>query len=221
VDYIVIATDKRASWQTEVQYFEPSFSGDVRLPLGSIPALPLGAEKIIVRRAAMELVPDAVVNLGIGIAASVASVAAEEGVSAAITLPPESGVIGGVPAGGQDFGQAYNPEAIIEHNGMFDYYDGGGLDLAYLGLAQADAEGNVNVSKFGRPMGPGGFINITQNPGSWCLPGHSPQGGSRPRSKTAGSASSKRAGTKSSRKPSNRSRSAGNTRGRRDAMSGT
>jgi propionate CoA-transferase len=163
VDYIVIATDKRACFQTEVQYFEPSFSGDLKVPLGSLPVLPLDADKIIVRRAAVELVPDAVVNLGVGIAASVASVAAEEGVSDAITLTTEAGVIGGVPAGGQDFGQAYNPEAIIEHNAMFDYYDGGGLDLAFLGLAQADAEGNVNVSKFGRPMGPGGFINITQN----------------------------------------------------------
>ncbi len=163
VDYIVIATDKRASWQTEVQYFEPSFSGDMKVPLNSIPVLPLSADKIVVRRAAMELSTNAVVNLGVGIAASVASIAMEEGVSSQITLTTEAGVIGGVPAGGQDFGQAYNPEAIIEHNAMFDYYDGGGLDIAYLGLAQTDADGNVNVSKFGRPMGPGGFINITQN----------------------------------------------------------
>jgi len=163
VDYIVIATDKSSCWQTEVQYYEPSFSGDVRIPQSSIPALPLSAEKIILRRAAMELMPDAVVNLGVGIAASVASVANEEGVLDRITMTTEAGVIGGVPAGGQDFGQAYNPEAIIEHNAMFDFYDGGGLDIAYLGFAQIDAEGNVNVSKFGRPMGPGGFINITKS----------------------------------------------------------
>jgi propionate CoA-transferase len=163
VDYIVIATDKRASWQTEVRYFEPSFSGDLKVPFDSIPVLPLDADKIIVRRAAMELHPGAVVNLGVGIAASVASIAMEEGVSGSITLTTEAGVIGGVPAGGQDFGHSYNPEAIIEHNAMFDYYDGGGLDLAFLGLAQTDADGNVNVSKFGRPMGPGGFVNITQN----------------------------------------------------------
>ena len=163
VDYIVIATDKRACWQTEVQYYEPAFSGDAKIPLKSIPVLPLGANKIIVRRAAMELIPNAIVNLGVGIAADVASIAMEEGVSDRLTLTTESGVIGGVPAGGQDFGQSYNPEAIIEHNAMFDFYDGGGLDLAFLGLAQADRDGNVNVSKFGRPMGTGGFVNITQN----------------------------------------------------------
>lgn len=162
VDYIVIATDKRYSWQTEIQYYEPSFAGHERVPLLSIPVLPLSADKIIVRRAAMELKKNAIVNLGVGIAASVASIAAEEGVSDQITLTTEAGVIGGVPAGGQDFGQSYNPEAIIEHNTMFDFYDGGGLDLAFLGLAQSDADGNVNVSKFGRPMGPGGFVNITQ-----------------------------------------------------------
>jgi propionate CoA-transferase len=141
VDYIVIATDKKACWQTEVQYFEPSFSGDIRVPLTSIPVMPLSAEKIMVRRAAMELVPNAVVNLGIGIAADVATIANEEGVSDMITLTTEAGVIGGVPAGGRDFGQAYNPEAIIEHNAMFDFYDGGGLDIAFLGLAQSDADG--------------------------------------------------------------------------------
>jgi propionate CoA-transferase len=163
VDYIVIATDKRASWQTEIQYYEPSFAGHAKVPLKSIPVLPLSADKVIVRRAAMELKPNAIVNLGVGIAASVASIAAEEGVSDQITFTTEAGVIGGVPAGGQDFGQSYNPEAIIEHNTMFDFYDGGGLDLAFLGLAQSDEDGNVNVSKFGRPMGPGGFVNITQN----------------------------------------------------------
>lgn len=163
VDHIVIAKDKRSSWQTEVQYYEPSFSGDAKIPLTSLKTLPLSADKIVVRRAAMELTPNAVANLGVGIAASVASIAAEEGVSDMITLTTEAGVVGGVPAGGQDFGQSYNPEAIIEHNAMFDFYDGGGLNIAFLGLAQTDAEGNVNVSKFGRPMGPGGFINITQS----------------------------------------------------------
>ena len=163
VDYIVIATDKSACWQTEVQYYEPAFSGDLKVPLDSIPVLPLSAEKIIARRAAMELIPNAVVNLGVGLAANVASIAMEEGVSGLITMTTEAGAIGGVPAGGQDFGHAYNAEAIIEHNAMFDFYDGGGLDLAFLGLAQTDAEGNVNVSKFGRPMGTGGFVDITQN----------------------------------------------------------
>jgi len=163
VDYIVIADDKDACWQTEERYYEPSFAGNMKVPLSSVPVLPLNTRKIIARRAAMELQANSIVNLGVGMAADVSLIAAEEGVTNMFTLTTEAGVIGGIPAGGGDFGHAYNPEAIIEHNAMFDFYDGGGLDIAILGLAQADKDGNVNVSKFGRPMGTGGFVNITQN----------------------------------------------------------
>lgn len=163
VDYLVIGRPEN-HLQTQQTYFNPSFSGDVKIPLHSIPPLPLDATKIIARRAAMELRPGAVVNLGVGIPAGVASVAVEEGVLDLFTLTTELGVFGGVPAFGLDFGASYNPEAMIDHSSMFDYYDGGGLDIAFLGLAQVDREGNVNVSKFGnRVMGPGGFINISQN----------------------------------------------------------
>lgn len=163
VDYVVIGRPEN-HFQTQQTYFNPSFSGDVKIPLQSIPPLPLDAKKIIARRAAMELRPRAVVNLGVGIPAGVASVAAEEGVNDLFTLTTELGVFGGIPAFGLDFGASYNPEAMIDHSSMFDYYDGGGLDIAFLGLAQVDGEGNVNVSKFGnRVMGPGGFINISQN----------------------------------------------------------
>jgi len=177
VDYVVIATDKDACWQTEQQYYEPSFSGELKVPVGNIPVLPLSDRKVIARRASMELVPGALVNLGIGMPTDVSLIAAEEHVNQKITLSTESGVIGGVSASGQDFGHAYNAEAMIQHGEMFDFYDGGGIDVAFLGLAQVDRFGNVNVSKFGRPMGAGGFINITQNSKKVVFTGNFTAGG--------------------------------------------
>ncbi|MCL6480020.1 MAG: acyl CoA:acetate/3-ketoacid CoA transferase [Peptococcaceae bacterium] len=164
VDYLVVATKPEHHFQTEGLYFNPAFAGDIKMPLDDIPNTPLDERKIIARRAAMELTPGAVVNLGIGIPSEIATVAAEENASELITLTTEIGNIGGVPANRPNFGHSYNSEACIEHHAQFDFYDGGGIDLAFLGLAQTDREGNINVSKFG-PMavGCGGFINISQN----------------------------------------------------------
>jgi propionate CoA-transferase len=163
VDHLVIGKPENHI-QTMFTYYEPAFSGEVKIPTGSLPKLPFDVRVIIARRCAMELTRGAVVNVGIGMPDGIPAVAAEEGVDDLMTLTTELGNIGGVPANGGDFAHAYNPEATVEHPSQFAWYDGGGLDHAFLGLAEADRHGNVNVSKFkGRAMGCGGFINITQN----------------------------------------------------------
>ena len=164
IDYVFTAKPEN-HMQTQQTYFNPAFAGDIKVPVESIPPLPLDAKKIIARRAAVELVPNSIINLGVGIPTTVSAIAAEEGVSDEMTLTTEIGLFGGIPASARwDFGAAYNYEASIDHASMFDFYDGGGLDVTFLGMAQADQEGNVNVTKFGRQVaGPGGFVNISQN----------------------------------------------------------
>jgi len=163
VDAVVIA-DPELHKQNYGTPYNPALSGELRVPLRNLERLPLDEKKVIARRAALELMPNSVVTLGIGLPDAIGVVANEERVHDLITLTVDPGVIGGVPLGGLDFGASVNFSAIIDHPYHFDFIDGGGLDAAYLGFAECDAAGNINASRFGRRVaGCGGFINISQN----------------------------------------------------------
>lgn len=161
VDVVVV---NPAQKQVVTHEYNPAFSGATKVALSSLERFPLDQRKVVARRALKEIRDGDVVNLGVGIADGVAAVAAEEGWLDHFILTIEQGIVGGVPARGVIFGVATNPVAILDQPSQFDFYDGGGLDITFLGFAQIDRAGNVNVSKFGsRIVGTGGFINISQN----------------------------------------------------------
>lgn len=172
VDYVVVAEPElhRQGYATDI--YRPELSGEIRCSTDQIPPMDMSVRKVIARRGAMELRPNVVINLGIGIPSGVGSVANEEGIANLSTLSLESGPMGGVPVEGVGFAGSVNPEAINTICDTFDLYDGGLLDMTFLGAAEIDEQGNVNVSRFGsRCTGPGGFINISQNTPKVCFMG--------------------------------------------------
>lgn len=164
VDCVVVAEEPTLHRMNYGVMYNAALAGEIRVPVGAMAKMPLDERKIVARRAAFELPINGVINLGVGAPDGVAAVANEEKVTPHITMTTEAGAVGGVLAGGSNFGSSTNAHSIIDQNQMFDFYHGGGLDLTCLGMAECDEEGNVNTSRFGgRLNGCGGFIDISQN----------------------------------------------------------
>lgn len=160
VDYVVVDPDQGQTYQID---FDPALNGDALKPDNEFGEFPLSIRKVIARRAALELAPETILNVGFGIPDGVVKVAREQGIAGTLMPTIEHGQFGGIPAEGLDFGAMYNSTAIVETGHMFDFYQGRGVDQAYLGFLQIDREGNVNVSKLGSSViGTGGFIDIAQ-----------------------------------------------------------
>ncbi len=169
IDYLYVDAEQ---WQTYATRDSPYYAGALRRPVTDEPPLPLDVRKIIARRSLLEFPPGAICNLGFGISQLIGRVAWEEGITDQLVLTVEQGIFGGVPVAGNEGGAGFNYQAMIEQPSMFDFYDGGGLDVASLSFAEVDAEGNVNVHAFsGRVRGPGGFPNISARTGKICFVG--------------------------------------------------
>ncbi|WP_032093506.1 CoA-transferase [Necropsobacter rosorum] len=166
IDAVVICDNPELDHrQTSSFAFDPAYCGDIRVPVAQSEALPLTVRKLIGRRALMELSQGDVLNVGTGIPNDViGSILSEEQVQEEVTLTVESGIYGGIPMGGIDFGIAKNSLALIRHDDQFDYYNGAGVDVTFMGAGEMDAAGNVNATKLGvTPTGAGGFVDITTN----------------------------------------------------------
>jgi propionate CoA-transferase len=169
VDHVFVDPDQ---WQTYITRDSPYYAGAFRKPVTPEPPLPLDVRKIIARRSLLEFPPGAICNLGFGISQLIGRVAWEEGITDRLVLTVEQGIFGGAPVAGNEGGAGFNYQAMIDQPYMFDFYDGGGLDVASLSFAEVDPEGNVNVHAFeGRVRGPGGFPNISARTGKICFVG--------------------------------------------------
>ena len=159
VDVVVVDPDQK---QTVLSLDDPALTGEWALPPPPSVPTAVGIDRVIARRAAMELRPGMVINLGFGLATQVAQVVAEEGLAGRITFSVEHGPLGGTPTPNEIFGAAVSPTCILRSGDVFALYHSGQLDMAILSAAEVDAEGNANVSRFGDAMpGPGGYIDIT------------------------------------------------------------
>ncbi len=160
VDFLIVDPGHGMTYEI---FYDPTLAGDARKPESEFGPFPFSLRKVIARRAALELFPGAVLNVGFGMPDGVVKVAREQGIADQVISTIEQGQIGGIPAEGLEFGAAYNSTAIIETGQQFAFYHGRGVDMTFLGFAEVDAEGNVNVSKIeGAIIGTGGFIDISQ-----------------------------------------------------------
>ena len=177
IDYVYIDPDQTQTYATD---HSPYYAGHLRRSLDDPDPAPLDVRKVIARRSLLEFSPGDVCNLGFGISQSIGQLAWEEGLADHLVLSVEQGIFGGVPMSGSDGGAGFNYQAMIDQPYMFDFYDGGGLDVASLSFAQIDADGNVNVHSFaGRLRGPGGFPNISARTPTVCFVGTFTTGGLR------------------------------------------
>ena len=164
IDLIVVDPEQK---QTTETFYDPAISGEIMRPWESFKTAEHGVEKIIARRAAMELKQGQTANLGFGISAMVPRVLLEEGHAQSVTWAIEQGAVGGMPLTGFAFGCASNADAFMPSPSQFTYFQGGGFDMSFLSFLEVDVEGNVNVSKLGKKpyltAGCGGFVDITAN----------------------------------------------------------
>ena len=168
IDAVVVCEEPELYHLQTRNFYSPYLSGELKSPQGALaqPSAVLESTDIVCRRAAYELYPDAILNVGVGIGSGVPTVATIEDMVDKITFTLELGTFGGTPTGKSDFGATSNPTAYVAHPTMFDFYHSGGLDIAFLGAAEVDTAGNVNVSRVGElksGRAQGGFIDISQS----------------------------------------------------------